>query len=551
MLKRFRSHGEIATTNSGGAGKWRPEYAQALRDRHVVVLPDNDAPGENHARMVARSLIGVAASTRIVNLPGQAAKGDITDWLAAGHTIAELPVLVEKTPVWEEPQHSSNLQDVRAAQKVVPLRMADEAFYGLAGRIVRTIEPHTEADPVAILAQLLTAAGNCFGGGAFFQVEATKHPPILFVVCVGESSKARKGTSWAHVRRMFSLVDPEWSRECIANGLSSGEGLIYAIRDPVERANKQGEVEIIDPGISDKRLLVVESEFASVLRVGGREGNTLTGIIRAGWDGDTLRTLTKTSPCRAAQPHISIIGHVTRDDLLRYLDSTDMANGFANRILWFAVRRSKELPNGGSLDEATLAPLVEELREAVQFARQKWPTPSPRDAEADAVWCAVYHDLSAGRPGMAGAVLGRSEAQVVRLSLLYALLDRSSVVRAPHLQAALAVMEYVEDSVRLIFGDDLGNPVAHEILQLLRAVAEGLTRQEIRREFSGHVRGLQRALDLLAQNRLAYSVMEPTDGRPAERWFAAEYGVESVGSVESVTSDASDASNASVAGGRT
>jgi putative DNA primase/helicase len=87
--------GFVATTNPGGAGKWRGEYAEVLRGRHVVILPDNDEVGRQHGADVARSLAGVAASVRVVGLPGLAEHGDVSDWLAAGHTAAELQATVQ------------------------------------------------------------------------------------------------------------------------------------------------------------------------------------------------------------------------------------------------------------------------------------------------------------------------------------------------------------------------------------------------------------------------------------------------------------------------
>jgi len=86
--------GLTATTNPGGAGKWRREHAAALLGRRVVILPDNDPPGIAHSQDVARSLAGVAATLRVVDLPGLAEKGDVTDWLTAGHTVDDLRALV-------------------------------------------------------------------------------------------------------------------------------------------------------------------------------------------------------------------------------------------------------------------------------------------------------------------------------------------------------------------------------------------------------------------------------------------------------------------------
>ena len=92
--------GCTATTNAGGAQKWSKAYTDTLRGAHVVILPDNDDPGRKHAQLLAEALHGVAASVRVVTLPNLPAKGDVSDWLAAGHTREDLERLVAQTPEW-------------------------------------------------------------------------------------------------------------------------------------------------------------------------------------------------------------------------------------------------------------------------------------------------------------------------------------------------------------------------------------------------------------------------------------------------------------------
>jgi DNA-binding transcriptional ArsR family regulator len=404
--------------------------------------------------------------------------------------------------------------------------MAPEAFHGLPGEFVRLVDPHTEADPAGLLVQFLVAVGSVIGRRPYFVAEADKHHLNLFAAMVGASAKGRKGTSWGHIRNALADVDETWP-ERVVHGLSSGEGLIWAVRDPITQrqpVKEKGRVTdyedvLVDPGVEDKRLLVVEGEFATALRVLGREGNILSAVVRNAWDTGDLRTLTKNSPAKATGAHISIIGHVTRDELLRYLGTTEAANGFANRFLWVCVRRSKVLPDGGRLHEVDMAPFVRRLRAAVEFARSVGEL--RRDEEARAIWHEVYPELSEGKPGLLGAVIARAEAQVMRLACLYAVLDMSTVVRREHLLAALAVWDYCEASARFIFGDALGDPVADEILRALRqAGEEGMTRTAIRENLFQRnmpARRIQRALSVLVEAGLV-SVERVTDtgGRPAE-----------------------------------
>ena len=99
--------GLAATTNPMGAGKWHARYNACLKGATVVILPDNDAPGQKHAHAVATKLTGVAASVHVLRLPGLPPKGDIIDWLEAGHTKEELLALVA-TAGHFEPQHHTN-----------------------------------------------------------------------------------------------------------------------------------------------------------------------------------------------------------------------------------------------------------------------------------------------------------------------------------------------------------------------------------------------------------------------------------------------------------
>jgi hypothetical protein len=411
-----------------------------------------------------------------------------------------------------------------------PQPLAPHAFHGIAGEIVRTIEPHTEADPAALLIQFLMAFGNAIGGRAYFRVEADRHRANLFAVLVGTTSKARKGTSWGHIRRLFEQADVEWERKRIAPGLSSGEGLIWAVRDAIEKKKTsrgtsrgtESETEGEDEGITDKRLLVTEEEFSSPLRVMERAGNNLSAVVRDAWGRGDLQMLTKNSPARATGAHVSILGHVTREELLRYLNSTEASNGFANRFLWVCVKRSKTLPEGGSFRAEDHGELLGQLRETIRFGKQSQEL--FRDEGARAIWFNVYGPLSEGKPGMFGSVTGRSEAQVVRLSLIFALLDRSAVIRPSHMLAALAVWDYCEASARLIFGDKLGDPDADRILAELRAAPEGLTRTEIRDLFQRH-RGeaaISSALGRLEEHGLARRRKSSTEGRPEELWIACE-----------------------------
>jgi hypothetical protein len=400
--------------------------------------------------------------------------------------------------------------------------LAEEALCGLSGEIVEAIEPHTEADRVAVLASLLAAFGNAIGRGAFFRVEADVHHLKLNVGLVGDTSKGRKGMSWGHVRELMHATDERWTVERVLHGLSSGEGMIYAVRDRVEGENKKGEKVVLDEGVEDKRLLVLETELAGVLKVMTREGNTLSPVIRQAWDDGALQTLTKNSPMKATEAHISIVGHITKAELLRHLTETEAANGFANRFIWLMVKRSKELPFGGEWHKVDTTPLVRRLSSALEFGSA--PVEVTWEDNAKEIWREVYGPLSEGKPGLFGAVVGRAEAQVVRLAALYAVMGESHEIQREHLLAALALWDYGEKSARYIFGDATGDPMADRIFEALRAVGkDGMSRTEISHLFGRNMSSerVTRALSLLLGAGRVRRKTQKTGGRQAERWFAA------------------------------
>jgi len=404
-----------------------------------------------------------------------------------------------------------------ASAEFEALRRSDDAaaFEGLAGELVAMILPHSEADPFALLLQFLTAFGNAIGRCAYQVAEADRHYANLFAVLVGDTSKSRKGSSLSQVLRVMQEVDHDWFNRCRFAGLSTGEGLIHHVRD-----GHDGDGKNQDPGVTDKRALVVASELAAVLASMQRTGNTLSSTIRDAWDRGDLRTLTKGAPERATGAHISIIAHITREELRRQLNATEMANGFANRFLWARVRRSKSLPEGGALSDDEIQAFAVRVRESMALARRQQEI--GRDDEARIYWRTIYDELSEGAPGLFGAVTSRAEAQVMRLSGIYAVLDQSPVIRRNHLVSALALWRYCEASARAIFGDATGDRIADRILAFVVAAGDtGVSRSDVSNHFTRNVNAgrITMAIESLVESKHLETRQEPTGGRNATRLF--------------------------------
>jgi hypothetical protein len=386
----------------------------------------NDAPGvgegERHARLC--QLVGIHLA--------RGEKPEAIETLALAWAARCEPPLDEE----EAKKTVSSLAKKRAGSVVlagdgddidtIPLPqfapwpvLHENALHGFAGKTVGIIAPQTEADPAAILASLLACAGNCVGRKFWFPVEGDKHHTNLFCCLVGDSSRGRKGTSLARTLTLWQADDP-WRTNCIVNGLSSGEGLKWAVRDKVEASEPIQrscpfpwyQNVIKDQGVDDKRLLVVEPEFVQTLKVAQREGNTVSAVMRQAFDTGTLRTLTRKDPTIATDAHISILAHITRQELIKEICDTDCSNGFANRFLWFAVKRSKLLPDGGT--DLNLTPLQARLRQVLAHAGGVMS----RSLAARELWHELYPVLTAERPGWWGKVTSRGEAQTLRLSMV-------------------------------------------------------------------------------------------------------------------------------------
>lgn len=434
-----------------------------------------------------------------------------------------------RVPHVETPSPEAEPEEVTPA----PLRrwpepLAPEAFHGIAGEITHFIDPHTEGDPAGVLLQLLGGLGTLFGHKPYYSISGGRHYTNTYHCLVGQTASGRKGSGLDCVQYVLKRAYPDWAKDHITGGLSSGEGLTWAVRDPVWKRVRQKdgsyEEEEVDSGVSDKRLLLLEPEFASIFSVMARQGNNLSPAIKQGWDSGNLNSgnLVKNNPSRATAAHITLIGHISRYELLRVLNENEFASGFINRFLWCCVRRSKSLPSGGYLQHTDLSGLISKIKAAVEFAQSV--DEMRRSEDAEKLWASIYDDrLNSVHYGSLGEATGRAAAQTLRVSMIEALSDQSAIIQIEHLRAALAVWEYTLGSARFIFGDDLGYPLAEQIRKALQETPGGLTRSQISRELlqrnkkPGEVNA---ALLFLEELSLARRVMEQTEGRPRERWFA-------------------------------
>jgi DNA polymerase I-like protein with 3'-5' exonuclease and polymerase domains len=410
----------------------------------------------------------------------------------------------------------------------------DDAYHGILGEIARKVEANSEADGRGVLGALLIGVGNILGRTACFRVNDTVHYCNEFGCIVGHTARARKGLATDIVRAVLGPVNTVWKEHCIAHGFSSGEGLVELVSDEVKRPKRKKdehgqiyfEPEVVKEAVQDKRKLCLLSEFGELLTMMGREGNNLSMILRNAWDGlSPLEINTKQQPQRATGAHISILGNITKQELLKLLPRVPNSDGFCNRFLWFLVRRLQYMPEGGPRVEEYLIKEITQLQEAIRFARGLGEI--RRSPEAKKLWARVYMELSAATD-KGRLVVDRAEAHTLRLSGLYAAMDKSRQIEPKHLLAAHALWKFSEASALRLFGVEELCKEAQLVLDYLRGKGpEGATRTEIQnRVFYNHKTGaeIQAWLRALEERHVArYETEKNDNGNLVERWFAVQY----------------------------
>lgn len=400
---------------------------------------------------------------------------------------------------------------------------------GLVGEIVRLATRDTEIDPAAVLTSLLVRFGATLGPDVCVPIGEQLHPGRLFAVKVGATSRARKGTSEATIGRIFKCAETILEDESglkplrvIGGPLSSGEGIVYEVRDPSDEDDddQDGKKKRGDPGVLDKRLLVIEQEFGGALRVLQREGNTLSAILRMAYDNGDIEPITKNNRIKATGAHICAIGHITQEELEHYLNKTEIWNGLANRFLWVCVQRQSLVPIPKPIPQQELDQIAKWLAEAIRFGRQHDTVDFSPSAEA--VWMSEYAELTEDYPGVLGAITSRAEAHARRLMLIYTLLDCSPVTEESHVRAALAFCDYCRDSARFTFGDAETDPAGKK---LLGALERGpMSRTAISRLFSKHYnrRQLDRLIEPFVSSNTIKVITKKGKGPPTEIYQLVE-----------------------------
>ncbi len=387
-------------------------------------------------------------------------------------------------------------------------------LYGLVGEVARAGSEGNESNPYAIATNFLVYLSCAIGRGTFLQIGNTEHHPRIFSLHVGRSGRGRKGDSLALVIKIDEFIrahNPLLCPQIHRGGLSSREGLAALIHDGFQ----QGGQEV--PGMDDKRLWVVESEFANVLQQSKRMGNTLSTALRDCWDGVCIKPATKNNRLFASKPHVCLSGAITPNELTSLMSTKDLSNGFANRFLIIWAERTKFT----AFPQPTSAKVIEYLATRTQavlnFAKadvhlaKNWFqmefSPSGKRHYGQMYRHVLTQEFGSER---INAILERRAPMLLRLSMIFAMCDLSTKIERSHLDAALAWITFCSDSVRYVFStasevalSERLNRNSKLMYQYLSNKTEA-TRSEIMRDcFKGHLSKLE--IDACIDNLLKTS----------------------------------------------
>lgn len=414
----------------------------------------------------------------------------------------------------------------------------ETGMWGIAGEYVRLVESHTEGDRNIILLAFLTFAGNYLGRNFYVQTGADRHYPNLYLCPIGITGTGRKGSGVSAARAFFKDGDCPPILPHVVNGVSSGEGLMNLVRDAKSKheLNKKThaiEETIIDPGIADKRLMVSLGEFHQYIAAMRRQESILSSVLRQAWDTGHIASPSKNNEISVTGAHISLIGCISKEELLKETTDIDAHNGTLNRFLFACSRRTKLLPEGGDFDDLITSEKWRNLqRRFTENVQRAMPEAQAvcrieRDSDAQDEWgrnetpdFGLYKQLSQPRLGMWGTVTARAAQQVIRLSETTAVINGLHRIHGEPQAAALEQWRFCDDSAKYIWGSRTDDPVSAQIMQALRQnIAAGLTRNQIHDRIHRKSAEIQASLTWLAQTGIAYCQTQPTGGRPVETWF--------------------------------
>lgn len=483
----------------GSASEAAKDLARAAHDRGA-------APAASSLPRVVLDAVRAVTPTASRGFDELVDRTTLTPAAPAGGTKKE----ERSVPAMTDP-HDGGTKKEETSRVPAPV-VEPQVFHGLVGEICRTVDAgaHTEADPMGVLGTLLAGAGVLLGPSPHLRIASTRHPLLVWLLVFGSTGAGRKGESQNTAELFLRRIADYPGRR--VTGLSSGEGLIEYIRDPVDEDD--------EGGTEDKRVLVIEPEFAGVMARAKREGSTLAAVLRQAWDGGALSVLNRKA-LHASSSHVALVGHITPREFRIRLAESEMSGGTYNRFLPVYVDRSKRLPLPEPLPDDVVDQLGRRLGAAIDrgsrlgavqlgdAAKELWVEQLYDEFtdtdEDDQIWTEFTR---------------RATPYCLRIAALHAVLDGRTVIDKDDLAAGGALVRYAIGSARFVLDRQVRDPRMDRIRRAIGGKPDGLTRTEVSGLFSRNL--AKAALDLLLDELVVSGQYERvevrTGGRPAVRY---------------------------------
>jgi hypothetical protein len=441
------------------------------------------------------------------------------------NTLLHLTALVEGN----DPDECTNL----AEQPQWPERPSFDSpvFSGIAGEIVQAIDPLTEADPMAVLIQLLAGFGVMVGHGPRMTFPDEQFTNI-HVCIVGTTEEGKKGTALKRAKQVLSWIDPAFVAKRCFGGVRSGQAMIEQVCDALFRGvdKNTGEPKIVHEGAEDKRWFMVEEEFGSTLIMCRSENSILSHMIRESFDSGNLRNVAIGTPLCATSAQVGANGHITPKEFTDLLRNTTLhLNGFCNRFAFTCSVKSKEMRRGNIWIVPGAQEFQKRLQKAYPWARKvrhiAW-TEGAKD-----LWeHSVYAEVNRVHGNILDEVANRGNAIVPRIAGIQALLNDSrhskredtAVVGRWHLESAIELWRsYCVPSARFIFGSSATlHPEARRVLAVLDE-CKRISRSDLSLKAFGNNNArlrLDKAASVLQPKGLIRIETDKTATKPCEVW---------------------------------
>lgn len=437
--------GLAATTNPGGAGKWRNEYNAHFKARRVVILADNDAPGRKHARQVAHELLGVAFETRIVELPGLAEKGDVSDWLAAGGTKEQLLALVEGAkPVICEDLEEPPVTAVEAAPaddedeaedeaEAEPLTLPEAAWRGPFADYRAAMTGILEAPDSAHFAALWAAGAARLRRRVWTYYASTLYPNVYLV------NFGTTGDSKTSAQRIGIGLLPEDGSVKILRGVGSAEALGDWMIQP-------------EDGVKASHLISLE-ELGTLLTRGAWDGSTLISFLTEAFDTPPVFEIPyRKNPVKVAEPTPTLLAGTTPDWFWKSMKEADFHGGFGNRLFFLTGPAKPPIARPTRPEALKLAP----VRAALDRLSRVHPGEMDLAPDANELWEGFYRawkETAANFEPLLAAATKRIHTYAMKLPLVYAAFEGTApTITRNQMAASIQVAHYGIRCARALLG---------------------------------------------------------------------------------------------------